>query len=155
VFEEAQERQRGTCEDSTGGRGQNLQRVEEKLRKGSAFTRIGEARNRGARRGRKTAKVETFGTLKFSQGRKKAQGGSGESTDSRWIGRREIWTVEEIYVQEEPQQVETATRIWTVRLGADACHEITHIGNSGTGGWKRKAFNFTSGEEVRAPCCGA
>jgi hypothetical protein len=92
---------------------------------------------------------------KFSQGRKKAQGGSGESTTAVGLADREIWTIEEIYVQEEPQQVETATRIWAVRLGADACHEITHIGNSGTRGWKRKSFNFTSGEEARAPCCGA
>jgi hypothetical protein len=49
---------------------------------------------------------------KFSQGRKKAQGGSGESTTAVGLADREIWTVEEIYVQEEPQQVETATRIW-------------------------------------------
>jgi hypothetical protein len=28
-------------------------------------------------------------------------------------------------------------------LGADACHEITHIGDSGIGGWKRKSFDFT------------
>ena len=31
----------------------------------------------------------------------------------------------------------------------DACHEITHIGDSGIGGWKNKSFNFTSGEVVR------
>jgi hypothetical protein len=41
-----------------------------------------------------------------------------------------------------------ADRIWTIRLGADTCHEITHIGNSSTGGWKRNSFTFTSGEKA-------
>jgi hypothetical protein len=34
-------------------------------------------------------------------------------------------------------------------LGADACHEITHIRYLGIGGWKRKPFNFTSNEMMR------
>jgi hypothetical protein len=40
-------------------------------------------------------------------------------------------------------------QIWIVGSGVDACHEITHIGDSGIGGWKNKSFDFTSGEVAR------
>jgi hypothetical protein len=43
----------------------------------------------------------------------------------------------------------TEEQIWTVGSGADACHEITHIGDSGIGGWKNKSFDFMSGEVAR------
>jgi hypothetical protein len=34
-------------------------------------------------------------------------------------------------------------------VGAATCHETTHIGDSVTGGWKRKSFDFTSDEALR------
>jgi hypothetical protein len=85
------------------------------------------------------------------QGRKRRSSG-GEATDRSYrqqrtdMGPSRRFTSRRSHSKWKPARRGYELFIWE----RYACHEISHLVNSGTGGWKRKIIHFTSGEEARS-----